>query len=169
MKIFDNPELLKQSIQSASNPPSLASNAKNNKIVGFLFKEKSNPSQSNEIHKELINEDHSSKLFRSNEFVVEPNWDVIEKKQKIPEISRFNEKKDDINTENNLENSLSESENLDKNNKIEKNTINLYEKDNFDNNNNNQTDNVKNDEIPKENSFLELNERMSQASKFISI
>lgn len=78
MKIFDNPELLKQSIQSASNPPSLASSGSKKKIIGFFFKERNKNltnsiNKSEEIHSELINEDHSSKIFRSEEILVKNN------------------------------------------------------------------------------------------------
>ena len=69
-------------MKAAKNPPSLAAAAKKKKIIGFLFKEKenlvpeTNPKlyglkKSQEIHKELINEDNSSKMFRSDDFLVQ--------------------------------------------------------------------------------------------------
>ena len=67
---------MKQSVQSASNPPSLASSGNKNKkkTNGFLFKEQNknlatSNNKSEEIHSELIKEDHSSKIFRSEGFL----------------------------------------------------------------------------------------------------
>ena len=82
MKVFDNPALLKSSVKAAKNPPSLQAAAKKKKIIGFVFKEKENLGpvsspkihglkKSQEIQKELINEDNSSKMFRSDDFFVQ--------------------------------------------------------------------------------------------------
>lgn len=65
----------------------MAAAAKKKKIIGFLFKEKENPvpetnarlyglKKSQEIHKELINEDNSSKMFRSDDFLVQTSYNL---------------------------------------------------------------------------------------------
>lgn len=86
-------------MKAAKNPPSLAAAAKKKKIIGFLFKEKENPlpetnsnlyslKKSQEIHKELINEDNSSKMFRSDDFLVQTSNNL----KKPMDLVNFEEK-----------------------------------------------------------------------------
>ena len=128
MKIFENPELLKASLKSASNPPSLAANSKKKNIIGFLFKEKENEinggsslNKSKEIHRELIGQDQSSKLFRSQNFVFQPNERNIEgnsinseekdNKMEKMEILLENPKENNETIDNIVDNSKENNEN----------------------------------------------------------
>lgn len=105
LKIFDNPSLLQTSVKAAKNPPSLSAASKKKKVIGFFFKQKENSGnqekianglkQAQEIHNELINEDHSSKIFRSDNFLVRPQ-ENFENNQK--NSLNFEEKSNGITT-----------------------------------------------------------------------